>query len=238
MTGPVGAGGSVPGRRNFHGRRQGRKLRAGRAALIETLLPRIAIALPGAGGAIDPASLFPRPARALWVEIGFGAGEHLAWQAAHHPDIGIIGCEPYINGMSTLLAAVAAESLDMIRLWADDARPLLDRLPDGAVGRAFLLFADPWPKLRHHGRRFIQDETVADLARLLEDGGELRIATDDAPLLDWSLSHVRRNPAFAWAAAGPADWRERPADWPPTRYEQKALHGRPYYLRFERKPRD
>jgi tRNA (guanine-N7-)-methyltransferase len=234
MSEPIGA----PLRRNFHGRRQGRKLRAGRAALIETLLPQLTVALPTEGGALDPAALFPRPPREVWVEIGFGAGEHLAWQAAQHPDIGIIGCEPYINGMSTLLAAVAGEGLDMVRVWPDDARPLLDRLPEGSVSRLFLLFADPWPKQRHSARRFIQDETVADLARLLADGGELRIATDDAPLLDWSLHHVRRNPAFAWMAEGPADWRERPADWPPTRYEQKALHGRPYYLRFRRQPRD
>jgi tRNA (guanine-N7-)-methyltransferase len=234
MTEPDGG---AERRRHFHGRRQGRKLRAGRAALIETLLPRLTVALPKQGGALDPAALFPRPPRELWVEIGFGAGEHLAWQAAHHPDIGFIGCEPFINGMSTLLAAVERDGLDMVRVWPDDARPLLDRLPDRSVGRLFLLFADPWPKLRHHNRRFIQDDTVADLARLLQDGGELRIATDDAPLLDWSLERVRRNPAFAWTAEGPADWRERTADWPPTRYEEKALHGRPYYLRFRRRPR-
>jgi tRNA (guanine-N7-)-methyltransferase len=234
MTEPDGG---ADRRRHFHGRRQGRKLRAGRAALIETLLPRLTVALPEDSGALDPAALFPRPPRELWVEIGFGAGEHLAWQAAHHPDIGFIGCEPFINGMSTLLAAVERDGLDMVRVWPDDARPLLDRLPDGSVGRLFLLFADPWPKLRHHNRRFIQDDTVADLARLLQDGGELRIATDDAPLLDWSLERVRRNPAFAWTAEGPADWRERTADWPPTRYEEKALHGRPYYLRFRRRPR-
>ena len=231
------ADGGAERRRHFHGRRQGRKLRAGRAALIETLLPQLTVALPEHGGALVPAALFPRPPRELWVEIGFGAGEHLAWQAAHHPDIGFIGCEPFINGMSTLLAAVERDGLDMVRVWPDDARPLLDRLPDGSVGRLFLLFADPWPKLRHHNRRFIQDDTVADLARLLKDGGELRIATDDAPLLDWSLERVRRNPAFAWTAEGPADWRERTADWPPTRYEEKALHGRPYYLRFQRRPR-
>jgi tRNA (guanine-N7-)-methyltransferase len=237
MTEPTGTAGSAPPRRNFHGRRQGRKLRAGRAALIETLLPQLTVALPEDGGALDPLTLFPRPAREVWVEIGFGAGEHLAWQAGHHPDVGIIGCEPYINGMSTLLAAVAGESLDMVRLWADDARPLLDRLPDGSISRIFLLFADPWPKARHSSRRFIQDATVADLARLLRDDGELRIATDDAPLLDWSLERVRRNPTFAWTAQGPGDWRERTEDWPPTRYEQKALHGRPYYLRFRRQPR-
>jgi tRNA (guanine-N7-)-methyltransferase len=234
MTEPDGG---AEKRRPFHGRRQGRKLRAGRAALIETLLPRLTVALPEHGGALDPAALFPRPPRELWVEIGFGAGEHLAWQAAHHRDVGFIGCEPFINGMATLLAAVERDGLDMVRVWPDDARPLLDRLPDGSVGRLFLLFADPWPKLRHHNRRFIQDDTVADLARLLKDGGELRIATDDAPLLDWSLERVRRNPAFAWTAEGPADWRERPPDWPPTRYEEKALHGRPYYLRFRRRPR-
>lgn len=236
---PLGAGlSSTEGapRRIFHGRRQGRKLRAGRAALVETLLPHISVELPDAG-LLEPEALFPRPVRAVWLEIGFGAGEHLAAQAQAHPDVGLIGCEPYINGMAVLLSAIEAGGLDTIRVWPDDARLLIDRLPDGAIERVFLLFADPWPKNRHRGRRFIQPESVAALARILTDGGELRIATDDAPLLDWSLDHVRRDPAFEWRARGPDDWRRGGEDWPPTRYEAKQLHGRPYYLRFRRQAR-
>src|SRR5690606_38701097 len=155
---------------------------------------------------IDPRALFDRPVEDVWLEIGFGAGEHLAWQARAHPTIGMIGCEPYINGMAALLSTIETEGIDTIRILPDDARPLLDRLPDASIGRVFLRFADPWPKRRHHGRRFIQEETVAALARVMADGAELRIATDDAPLLDWSLDHVRRHGAFEWLARGPADW--------------------------------
>jgi tRNA (guanine-N7-)-methyltransferase len=226
----------APRRPIFHGRRQGRRLRAGRAALVETLLPRIRIDLPPEGP-LAPAPLFPRPVRAVWLEIGFGAGEHLLWQAEAHPDVGMIGCEPYINGMAVLLSAIDAGGPDTIRVWAEDARLLIDRLPDRSIERVFLLFADPWPKRRHRDRRFIQPDSVASLARIMADGGELRIATDDAPLLDWSLDLVRCNPDFAWLARGPEDWRQRPEDWPPTRYEAKRLHGRPYYLRFRRRER-
>jgi tRNA (guanine-N7-)-methyltransferase len=229
-AGPDGAA------RSFHGRRRGRRLRDYRAHLVETLLPLVAIRL-AESGALEPTGLFPRPPRAVWLEIGFGAGEHLAWQAERHPDIGMIGCEPFTPGVSTLLAAVDAGGLDMIRIWPDDARPLIDRLPDAAIGRVFLLFADPWPKRRHWRRRFLQRETVAALARIMADGAELRVATDDAPLLDWSLSLLRGHDDFAWQAKGPADWRQRPEDWPQTRYEAKELHGRPYFLRFRRHAR-
>lgn len=221
-----------PGR--LHGRRRGRKLRPGRAALLDRLLPRLAVPLPPTGDALDWAALFPRPVRALWLEIGFGAGEHLAWQAAQHPDIGLIGCEPFINGVSSLLRLIDDRHLDNIRIHPDDARPLIDALPDAAVGRCFILFPDPWPKTRHHRRRFVRPETLDALARVLADDAELRLASDDAGLVDWMLFHLRRHPAFRWTARRAADWRMRPADWPATRYEAKALHGRPVYLAFRR----
>ena len=228
---------SPPPDRKFYGRRRGRKLRIGRARLLETLLPRLAVDLPPDGQTLNWPGLFSRPTEGLWLEIGFGAGEHLLAQARSHPDIGFIGCEPYINGMSSLLAAIDAEALDNIRVFADDANHLIDALPARSVDRCFLLFPDPWPKARHHRRRFIQPESVAALARILRDGAELRVASDDAPLIDWMLFCIRRNGCFEWQARSPADWRRRPDDWPPTRYEAKRLHGPPVFLRFLRRKR-
>ena len=229
---------SPPPERKFYGRRRGRKLRVGRARLLETLLPRLAVDLPSDGQELDWQDLFSRPVDRLWLEIGFGAGEHLLAQARSHPDVGFIGCEPYVNGMSSLLAAIEAEALDTIRVFADDANRLIDVLPCQSVDRCFLLFPDPWPKTRHHRRRFIQPESVAALARILRDGAELRVASDDAPLIDWMLFHIRRNGRFEWQARSSADWRQRPDDWPPTRYEAKRLHGPPVFLRFLRRPRN
>jgi tRNA (guanine-N7-)-methyltransferase len=224
-----------PRARTFYGRRQGRPLRAHRQHLLETLLPRLAIDLPSPGATLDPAGLFAEPIRDVWLEIGFGNGEHLIAQAEAHPDVGLIGCEPYLNGMAALLAVVEAKRLESrVRVYGDDALAVLRALPDASLGRAFLLFPDPWPKARHHRRRFIQPDSVAELARTLRPGGELRVASDDAPLIDWMLRHIRAHPAFAWTAQGPADWRVRPADWPATRYEAKRLHGPPAYLAFRR----
>jgi tRNA (guanine-N7-)-methyltransferase len=226
------AGGS--GERRLYGRRRGRRLRPGQQALFETVLPRIRLDPPPGGARLDPAALFPRPTAALWLEVGFGAGEHLAWQAAHHRDIGMIGCEPFVNGIAGLLRAVADQDLDNVRVHPGDGRDVLDALPDGAIGRCFVLFPDPWPKRRHHGRRFVQPETLDALARTMAPGAELRLASDNPGMIDWMLWHVRAHPAFAWAARRAADWRTRPTDWPPTRYERKALHGRPVFLRMVR----
>ena len=175
----------------------------------------------------------------MWLEVGYGAGEHLAAQAAQHPRIGFLGAEPYINGIASLLQAVAARGLSNVRLWPDEGEILLDALADASMGRAFVLFSDPWPKARHHKRRFIRAATVAALARILKDGGELRIATDDVGYLAWILEHVSGHPAFLWLAREPADWRIRPPDWPETRYEAKArAAGRPaFFLRFRRRVR-
>ncbi|MEQ9812913.1 MAG: tRNA (guanine(46)-N(7))-methyltransferase TrmB [Azospirillaceae bacterium] len=225
----------TPPPRRFHGRRQGRRLRPHRAGLMETLLPRLRVPLPEPGGTLDWRSLFAFRPEALWLEIGFGAGEHLLWQARAHPQTAFIGCEPFINGMAALLAGIESDGLGNIRVHGDDALPLLDALPDGALDRVFLLFPDPWPKARHHARRFIQPESVATLARLLKPGAQLRVASDDAPLVDWMLFTIRGNPAFHWTARGPEDWRARPADWPETRYEAKRLHGPPAFLTFVRR---
>ncbi len=225
-------------RRVLYGRRRGRPLHRGQQALVETLLPRLAVTLPAAG-TLDPATLFdPRPDE-VWLEIGFGSGEHLAAQAAAHPAIGFIGCEVFENGVAKLLADVQRRALANVRILTDDARLLIAALPSASIGRVFILFPDPWPKQRHHKRRIVAGETLAALAAIMADGAELRLATDDLDYLAWMLARVPAHPAFAWLADRPSDWRVRPADWPATRYEAKAIAAgrRPYFLRFRRRAR-
>jgi tRNA (guanine-N7-)-methyltransferase len=192
---------------------------------MEELLPRLAF---------DPGQL--PPAGPLWLEIGFGAGEHLAWQAVQNPEVTLVGCEVYRNGIAACLGRVEHDRLANIRIWPADARDLIERMRDASVDRAFLLFPDPWPKKRHAERRFVVPANLDSLARVLKQGAELRFATDDPEYLRWTLDRLPVHPAFRWQANGPADWRQRPADWPPTRYEQKAIaEGRkPAYLCFHR----
>ena len=221
----------------MHGRRGGTRLRAGRRRLLETLLPRLHFTLPDQGELSAPLFLFPETARgALWLEIGFGAGEHLAAQAAARPDVGIIGCEPYRNGIASLLANIEAQNLKNIRIFTDHAADLVTRLPAESLTRVFLLFPDPWPKQRHHKRRIVQAAFLDDLARAMADGGELRVATDHNGYCQWIMARLLAHPGFAWCAVG---WRSRPDDWPPTRYEAKALltGSRCVYLRFCRRLR-
>ena len=192
---------------------------------MQELLPRLGF---------DPAAPLAAP---LWLEIGFGAGEHLAWQAAAHPEVLLVGCEVYRNGIAALLAQIEGRDISNIRLWPEDARDLIDRLPDRSVARVFLLFPDPWPKSRHAERRFVGPANLDSLARIMSPGAELRVATDDPTYLAWTLEHLPAHPDFRWRAGAEADQHRRPADWPATRYEQKALReGRPpAYLRFERR---
>lgn len=227
--------GTDPNKERFYGRRKGRSLRAGVQHLVDELLPTISVT--GEAGPIDPVALFNGSNNDLWLEIGFGAGEHLAWQASHYRDVNIIGCEPYINGVARLLSDIRDDELTNVRLCPDDARPLLDNLPDQSISRAFVLFGDPWPKKRHNNRRMIGPENLIRLARILKDGALLRIASDHADYVRWIISHVLKNGDFDWLDEGPADWYNREDDWPPTRYETKALAGRPHYLRFQRKAR-
>jgi tRNA (guanine-N7-)-methyltransferase len=192
-----------------------------------------------AQGRLDPAALFASPPEAVALEIGFGAGEHLVWQAAAAPRQGFIGCEVFENGVVKLLADIKRQGVGNIRLFIDDARLLLAALPEAVLARVFILFPDPWPKLRHHKRRIVAPATLDLLAAALIDGGELRLATDDPGYLRWMLEHTTRHRAFTWLARRPGDWRERPADWPATRYEGKARAAgrRPVFLRFRRRPR-
>lgn len=222
-------------RRSLYGRRRGKKLRPRRQALVDGLLPALRVELP-ATGHLDPATLFDATPSEVWLEVGFGGGEHLAQQARAHPDVGLIGCEPYVNGVASLLAIAAAERLASIRVFDDDARKLIAVLAEGSIGRMFVLFPDPWPKSRHHKRRFVAPETLDACGRVLRDGAELRLATDDLGYCRWIVEHLARHDAFDWLARGPADWRARPGDWPETRYEAKALRqGRPpVFLRYRR----
>lgn len=225
--------------RALYGRRKGRPLRPHRQALVDRLLPAIEIALSPDNEPLDVPALFGADLEDFWLEIGFGAGEHLAWQARENRNLGIIGCEPYLNGVARLLSDIDADDLKNVRLYRDDARLLLARLKDASIARAFVLFPDPWPKSRHNKRRIIGPATVPHLARILRDGAELRVATDDPTYKGWILEHVLGSGYFKWAARSPSDWRERSSDWPPTRYEAKAARQgrRGAFLRFLRNPR-
>ncbi len=217
----------------LYGRRKGRPLSPRQRELLTGFLPTIA--LPG-DDPFDPAGLFAG-ARALWLEVGFGTGEHLAHQAATHPEIGFIGCEPYVSGVAALLGRLERAGLGNVRVYPDDARHVLVRLVPGSLARVDLLFPDPWPKLRHHKRRFVGRANLDVVARALRPGGLFRFASDDADYAAAALAEILGHGAFAWDARGAADWR-RPADAGPlSRCEAKAAAaGRPaIYLTFRRR---
>ncbi len=201
------------------------------------MLPALSVEIDG--GVLQPHRLFMAQPDAVWLEIGFGGGEHLAAQAQAHPEVGFIGCEPFINGVAQLLQAVERNSLENIRIFPDDARLLLDALPEASVDRCFVLFPDPWPKRRHQRRRIISPDTLDALARVLRDDAVLRLASDHKEYIRWMLFHTIGHGAFDWQARGAADWRERPPDWPATRYEEKAATRGvdSIYLAFRRRPR-
>ena len=171
-----------------------------------------------------------------WLEIGFGGGEHLVWQAAHNPSVSFIGCEPFEDGVVKVLSKIDSDKLSNIRLHMGDAREVLRSLPETSIARAFILFPDPWPKRKHRKRRLVNPDTLASLARVMKPGAELRIGTDIADYARTMLLAFQDEPRFQWQAASPKDWRVRPLDWPETRYEQKAeREGRVrYYFRFFR----
>lgn len=228
----------------FFGRRKGKRLRAGQEELIRTLLPRLRVEGPptAAEGAGEPrligplAKMFPNRPERVTLEIGFGGGEHLAHQARAQPRTGFIGCEPFVNGMAKLLAVIEAEGLDNVRLFDRDATELLGLLPPGSLDTVYLLYPDPWPKRRQRKRRFVSDDMLRALARILRPGGEFRFATDIDDYAGWTLARVLRSPDFRWTAERADDWRKPWAGWPGTRYEDKARReGRTSaYLTFER----
>lgn len=207
--------------RAFFGRRKGHKLRARQAELIETVLPRLAINLAHPPPA-DLATLFGVPVDEIQLEIGFGGGENMIAQASTRPRTGMIGVEPFVNGMAKALAAIETAGLRNIRLHFEDAIGLLAWLPDASVARIDLIHPDPWPKRRHWKRRFVQDATVAQLARILRRGGEMRFVTDIADYAAWTLRHFVQSQDFVWTAERADDWRRGWPDFAGTRYHAKA----------------
>lgn len=226
-----------PPLRSF-GRRRGRKLRAHRAGLMTDLLPRLEVR---AGAELPQLAHFPDPAllENLNLEIGFGSGEHLAGQALADPRAGFIGCEPYVDGVANLLKQVEEHpALERnLRVYMDDARELIDALPDACLARAFILFPDPWPKARHHKRRLVQPPFLAALARVMKPGAELRLASDHADYVAWMLEALAQSPDFTWTARESADWLTPPSDWIRTKYQEwSETEGRhATYLRFRRR---
>ncbi len=226
-----------PDRLRLYGRRVGPKLRPRQAARIEAARAQLDLA---ARPELlqEPHRLFAHDCRSVWLEIGFGGGEHLVWQARHNPQIGLIGCEAFLNGVAKALAAIDLEALENIRVHHGDAREILDLLGDATLDRVYLLYPDPWSKRRHHKRRFVNAETVASLHRVLRPGGELRVASDIADYVAWTLDALNHHGGFAISSNIGGERSLRPADWPPTRYEQKAIAAkrRPSYLVFRRRP--
>ena len=224
--------------RNFYGRFKGKTLRPTQIEYLENDLDALS---PGPISveenpdrtALDMSAIFD--GKPVWLEIGFGGGEHLVHQATQNPDVGIIGCEPFINGVAMLLGKIRDADARNIRVYPGDARHLFDVVPEGSIDRAFLLYPDPWPKKRHHRRRFVTAEHLEPLARVLKKDAIFRVATDIPDYVRQTLQEVPKA-GFEWLAEGPEDWRTPWGDWISTRYEQKALReGRtPHYLTFRR----
>jgi tRNA (guanine-N7-)-methyltransferase len=207
----------------FYGRRKGKPLRRHHSSLVDDLLPRLSLDLA------DPLSLSPAP---RWLEIGFGGGEHLAHQATLNPGVSIIGAEPFLNGIAKLLGEIEKRSLRNVRVHGDDARYLLEALPAASFARVYLLYPDPWPKLRHNKRRFVSPDNMAQIARILEPGGSFLFASDIADYVAWTIDMVAAMPEFRLAANSAEPFQ----NWLQTRYETKARReGRPSrYLAFVR----
>jgi tRNA (guanine-N7-)-methyltransferase len=227
----VGDGGPTP-IRTLYGRSRGRALRSGQERLLAQALPRFAIAPDALAGR----TVFDSPKREVWLEIGFGAGEHLIEQAKANPDVGLVGCEPFLNGVVAALAGLEREQLANVRVRRGDAQSLIEAAPDACFSRVFLLYPDPWPKRRHHKRRVVSRAMIEALARVMRKGAELRLATDIDDYAGWTLARVLGSPHFRWVATRADDWRRPWPGWRPTRYEAKARkEGRgSVYLTFVR----
>lgn len=218
----------------LHGRRKGKKLRAKHTELIRTVLPAVRFDPSETVG--SPASLFDESPSTLWLEIGFGGGEHLTAEASAHPKFGYIGCEPFLNGVAKALALIEAGDLHNVRIYDGDARAVIEALPSEALDGVYLLYPDPWPKRKHHKRRFLSDDMLMQLARVMRPGAELRFATDVDDNAGWTLARILRSLNFVWAPTGPQDWQQPWREWSGTRYEAKALKDarRPAYFTFRR----
>lgn len=225
--------------RNLYGRIRGKDLRDLQRTYLDEDLAGLS---PGKVGweenpdrvPLDLDALFG--GRPVWLEVGFGGGEHMVHQAARNPGVGIIGCEPFVKGVAMLLGKIRAAGVDNLAVHPGDVRDLFDVLPDGSIDKAFVLYPDPWPKKRHHRRRFVTPEFLDPLARVLNPGAEVRVATDITDYVRQTLEEMPKA-GFDWLAERPDDWRTPWDDWISTRYEQKALReGRaPHYLTFRRR---
>jgi tRNA (guanine-N7-)-methyltransferase len=215
------------------GRRRARKLSPRQKGLLDAGLQAHSLDL-SSECPTTLEKLFDSQIREVWLEIGFGGGEHLLWQAQHHADVGLIGCEPFIDGVVKVVDGIGLAGLKNVLVHADDAREVLQWLPPASISRAFVLFPDPWPKKRHVKRRLVTPQFIGNLARVMAPDAELRLATDIPDYARGMMLAVRREGSFRWTARAPGDWRERSADWPETRYEQKAIReGRKcYFMRF------
>lgn len=218
----------TPGRPRLYGRAKGRPLRRIQQGLMDRLYPEIKIG-------DDPLSGL-ESFKEIWFEIGFGGSEHLIWQAGHNPDVAVMGAEPFLNGVAKAVASVDELCLKNVRLYQGDGRDILDALPDGSLDAMFVLFPDPWPKARHNKRRIITPEFLDTIHSKLKSGGRFRFASDIIDYVDWALTRIHTHGGFDWPVTQMSDWRERPADWPETRYEAKAKReGRPcHYFEFRK----
>lgn len=236
--------------KRFYGRRRGKPIKESRQKLIEGLLPRVAINTPSADEQIDVQHIFGITPREVWLEVGFGGGEHVAELAKMYPDIGIIGAEPFMNGVASLLAHLNGSHMrqavhtdlepgraDNVRIWPDDIRILFPTFSDGCFERIFILYPDPWPKARHAERRFVNRKNIPVLARLLSDTGRVYVATDVSAYADWAQEQMAESGLFERENT---DITVPPADWVPTRYEKKGIAAgrRPTYLVFRKKISD
>ena len=203
------------------GRRGGRPLSGRQKVLMDELLPKLSVPV-SAPAALDPSTLF-QTEREIWLEIGFGGGEHVSGQAAAHADVGILASEVFFEGIAKLLRQIEDQALSNVRLWPEDGRELVDGLVGGSIDRAFILFPDPWPKARHQKRRIIQTDFLDALARIMKPGGRVRFATDVRSYADEALERFLAHPTFEWTARCADDWRLAPEDHIQTRYQMKQL---------------
>ena len=226
--------------KRFYGRRRTRSLRQKEKDLMKTFLPEIEIVPSSDGTFLDLSTYFGKSTQQFCLEVGFGKGEHLLWQAQNIEDVGFIGAEPFLNGVASLLSKIKEKNINNIRIFPDTVSQILHSLPSQSINKVFVLFPDPWPKSRHQKRRLINIETLDIFARIMTDDAELRLATDDAEYASWMLRLGLSHKSFEWTALRPDDWRIRPSDWPLTRYEEKNRSGGlgPVYLRFVRLPRN
>lgn len=233
----------------FYGRRQGRRIRKAKTSLLDNFLPQIEITK---NSVFKKEELFGIPVSKVYLEIGFGNGEHLAEQALRNSDTGFIGAEVFKNGVANLLTLITGikegadlpetfcllpNRVDNIRVFSDDVRLLFKQIPDNFIDKLFVLFPDPWPKKRHASRRFINQDNLNEISRILKPGGILRVATDHKIYKSWTLRQLHERTDFRWTATCGNDWKHEPLDWVETKYQRKALAEgrRPVFLDFERK---